>query len=80
MDILTNINWEDVAKRAAWTFAQAFLAVFLIGADSIIDLLFKGDWQQLYVLSLATVVAGIAAGLSAVKSVALEIIATLKES
>lgn len=76
---LKQVNYEDVLKRAAWTFIQAFLAVFVFALDSLVDLLFKGDWTQLYALILATLVGATAAGLSALKTIVLEYVSKLKE-
>lgn len=83
MDILTaleNVDWKDILKRALWTFLQAFIATVVVAGESIIDLLFLGDWDGLYALGIATSLAGIAAGLSAVKSIALEVVGQLKEA
>lgn len=79
MEKLKAINWQDVVKRAAWTFVQAFVAVFLIAGESIIDALFAGDWEGLQTLAIATAISGVAAGLSAVKSVALELLRQIRE-
>jgi len=79
MEALKQIDVKDLAARAAWTFLQAFLAVFLLAGESIVDLLFRGDWEQLYVVVLAATVAGIAAGLSALKTLTLHFIAVYRE-
>lgn len=80
LDKIKAINWEDVVKRALWTFLQAFVAVFLVAGESIIDALFNADWQGLQVLSIATAISGFAAGLSAVKSVVLELLHTVRDN
>jgi len=72
------INVKDLLARAGWTFVQAFLAVFLFTSESIIDLLFLGDWTGLYGLLLTTVVAATAAGLSAVKTIVLQVVREIK--
>lgn len=77
-EALKRVNYEDVLKRAAWTFLQGFLAVVILALDNMIDLVFKGDWVQLYALILATIVGGIAAGLSALKTIILEYSRKLK--
>lgn len=74
------IDWRDVAMRAAWTFLQAALAVFIVAGESIIDLLFKGDWNGLLTLLIATAIAATAAGLSAVKTILVAIIRELRAS
>jgi hypothetical protein len=61
-------NWKkDLAERALWTFAEAFLAAFVIDVSSI-----TGGvqvWKAVFVSALA-------AGLSAAKTA---ILTTLKE-
>lgn len=49
---------SDLLKRAAWTFAQAFLATVALGLMSVTSL------DALQTLALA----GVAAGLSALKT------------
>ena len=78
IDAILNLNWRDIATRAAWTFLQAFLAVILVAGESIIDLLFNADWAQLWTLLLATVLAAVAAGLSALKTLIVEIIRQIR--
>ena len=79
LQALKAIKWADVAERALWTFLQAALAVFIVAGESIIDLLFNADWQALSVLLVATVVSAVAAGLSAVKTIAIEVVRNLKQ-
>ena len=50
-------NMNDLLERAAWTFAQAFLALFVVGD--------MGTWK-------VALVGGVAAALSVVKSYAKE--------
>lgn len=78
IDRILNLDWQDIATRALWTFSQAFLAVALVGAESIIDLLFAGDWGGLWTLSLALGIAGLAAGLSALKTLLIEIVRAVR--
>ena len=78
MEAILALNWRDIATRAAWTFLQAFLAVILVAGESIIDLLFNADWTQLWTLLLATVLAAVAAGLSALKTLIVEIIRQIR--
>lgn len=80
MEALKTIDWKDLAVRAVWTFLQAFLAVFIIAGESIIDLLFGGDWEGLLTLLVATAVAATAAGLSALKTVIVEVIRNVRAS
>jgi hypothetical protein len=63
-----NINWKDILERAAWTFAEGFLlalpTTFTIGMDG-------AAWKSaLFAAALA--------GLSAVKTFALEIVKARK--
>ena len=79
IETIKGINWRDVASRAVWTFAQGFLAVFILSGENIIDLLFEAQWEALLTLLLATAVGGVAAGLSAVKTIVLEVLGRLRE-
>lgn len=78
IDAILNLNWRDAATRAAWTFLQAFLAVILVAGESIIDLLFTGDWTGLWTLMIATMVAGVAAGFSALKTLTIDLFREFK--
>lgn len=78
IDKIIAMDWKDIAARAAWTFLQAFLAVILVAGESIIDLLFNADWTQLWTLVLATTLAAVAAGLSALKTLIVEIIRQIR--
>lgn len=78
IDAILDLNWRDIATRAAWTFLQAFLAVILVAGESIIDLLFNADWTQLWTLFVATILAAVAAGLSALKTLIIEIIRQIR--
>lgn len=69
-----NINIKDILTRAGWTFLQAFLAVFILAGESIIELLFNGDWTGLWTVLVATTVGATAAGLSALKTVIVEVV------
>ena len=72
------INWKDVAMRSFWTFAQVFIATVIIAAEPMIDSLFKGDLYGLWALAITTTLAATAAGLSAVKTVVVEVVRKLK--
>ena len=73
------INWKDLLARAGWTFLQVFLASFIVAGESILDLLFRGDWSNLWVLLVATILASVSAGLSAVKTILVEVVRSLKK-
>jgi hypothetical protein len=59
-----NINWKDIIERAAWTFVEGFLvalpATFSIGMDGV-------AWKS-------AVVGAAMAGLSALKTFAIEVV------
>jgi hypothetical protein len=61
---MKNINWKDIAERAAWTFVEGFLialpATFSIGMDGV-------AWKS-------ALVGAAMAGLSALKTFAIEIV------
>lgn len=78
LEALKSINYKDVFTRAMWTFLQAFLAVFILAGESLVDLLFAGSWEALWTATLATALAAIAAGLSAVKTIVIELIRNIK--
>lgn len=80
MEAILNMDWRDVATRAAWTFLQAFLAVFILSGESFINLLFAADWGSLSTLFWSTMAGAIAAGISALKTVVLEVNRIIKES
>ncbi len=58
------VNWKDIAERAAWTFAEGFLVAlpttFGIGMDG-------AAWK-------AALLAAAMAGLSALKTYAIEVV------
>lgn len=64
------INWMDILERAAWTFAEGFLvalpATFSMGMDEI-------AWKS-------ALVGAAMAGLSALKTFALEVVKAHKKS
>jgi len=78
IEALKSINWKDVATRALWTFIQGFLAVVLVVSDQLVNLIFAGDWAALKAFALATAIGALAAGLSALKTVIIGIIADIK--
>lgn len=78
INAIKGIDWRNVLERAFWTFLQVFLAAFIVAGESIIDLLFNGDWGGLLTLLVATVLAGVAAGLSAVKTIIVEVVRELR--
>ena len=78
IEAIKAIDYKDLGTRALWTFVQGFLAVFLFASEQIIDTLFLGNWEDSYALILATGIAGIAAGLSALKTLIIGITRELK--
>lgn len=60
--MFANINWSDLAERAVWTAAQAFLGVF--AAVNITDI------AEVKSFAVAGVAAAVAALLSLAKNVA----------
>jgi hypothetical protein len=62
------VNWKDILERAAWTFAEGFLvalpATFTIGMDG-------AAWKS-------AVIGAAMAGLSALKTFAIEVIKQYK--
>jgi len=77
-EALKALDYKDIATRALWTFIQAFLATSLLALEQLVDLLFLGDWDSLYALGVVTAVAGVAAGLSAVKTIIVQTIRSIK--
>lgn len=78
MEAIMSINWKDLLSRAAWTFIQAFIACFIVEGESFIDLIFNGDWSALLTLFIATFIAATAAGLSALKTLLIELFRQFK--
>ena len=79
METIMSINWKDLLSRAAWTFIQVFIAAFLVAGENIINLIFNADWSSLWVLVVATSLAGVAAGLSAVKTLLVEVVRAVRD-
>lgn len=79
METIMSINWKDLLSRAAWTFIQVFIASFLVAGEDIINLIFNADWSSLWVLVVATSLAGVAAGLSAVKTLLVEVVRAVRD-
>lgn len=77
IEAVKSINWRDVASRALWTFLQVFLATFILAGESLVDLLFNGNWNDLFTLIVATLLAGVSAGLSAVKTIVVDVMRSL---
>lgn len=75
---IKSIDVKDLLVRAGWTFVQGFLAVVLLASEELVDLLFAGSWEALYALLIATFVGAVAAGLSAVKTIVVQVIRDLK--
>ena len=79
METIMSINWKDLLSRAAWTWLQVFIASFLVAGEDIINLIFNADWSSLWVLVVATSLAGVAAGLSAVKTLLVEVVRAVRD-
>ncbi|MCJ1965209.1 hypothetical protein [Candidatus Nanosynbacter sp. TM7-057] len=77
---LKNIDYKDVAIRAGWTFLQTFIATFLLAGVNLVNLLFAASWHELYALIMATALSAIAAGLSAAKTIILDLVRQMKEA
>lgn len=80
LEALKNINYKDVAIRAGWTFLQTFIATFLLAGVNLVNLLFAASWHKLYALIMATALSAIAAGLSAAKTIILDLVRQMKEA
>ena len=80
LEAIMSVDYKDVIIRSLWTFLQAFLAVFIVSGDAIIDLLFKADWSALFTLIIALSVSAIAAGLSAVKTIVINVLQEMKKN
>ena len=61
----------DDAKRAAWTFAQAFVVVLGAGMSNLLDAFKAGGLDGAQAAGLALVSAALAAGISALKNAVL---------
>lgn len=59
---MSKIDWQDVADRAAWTFAQAGLAVLAASSTGFVGV---GIWKQ-------AAIAGGAAVISFLKNIAVQ--------
>ena len=59
---MTKADWKDIAARAEWTFAQAFLATVGVAAADVTNV---ATWK-------AGVIAGVAAVISLLKNVAVK--------
>nr|DAR65446.1 MAG TPA: holin [Caudoviricetes sp.] len=80
LEALKNINYKDVAARALWTFLQTFIATFLLAGVNLVNLLFAASWHELWALALATTLSAIAAGLSAAKTIVIELVRQMQQA
>lgn len=80
LEALKNINYKDVAARALWTFLQTFIATFLLAGVNLVNLLFAASWRELWTLALATTLSAIAAGLSAAKTIVIELVRQMQQA
>jgi hypothetical protein len=67
MNLLNDLEHKDVWARAVWTFVQAFAAAFLVLAPGILA---APNLTDAKALSVSAALAGIAAGISALKNYA----------
>lgn len=49
---MENVDWQDVANRAAWTFAQSALAVLVAAGTDFVD---GAVWKSAAIGGLAAV-------------------------
>lgn len=61
MKYFKNLGWSDIGERTAKTFVEAFLAT--VATSNILNV---SDWHSLKTALISTVIAGLAAGISAV--------------
>ena len=80
LEALKNINYKDVAERALWTFLQTFIATFLLAGVNLVNLLFSASWRELYALAIAATLSAIAAGLSAAKTIVIELVRQMQQA
>ena len=79
INAIKGIDWRNVLERSFWTFLQVFLAAFVLAGESFIDLIFNASWSELTTLLIATTLAALSAGLSAVKTIAIDVIRAIKD-
>lgn len=63
--MLSRNSTKDLAERAAWTFAQAFLGAFVVLAPGIWA---SPNLQNAKAAGISALAGGLAAGISAVKT------------
>lgn len=78
IEALKSINYKDLGMRALWTFLEGFLGVLLIGIEPILDALLKADWNGAYILLIAALFGALLAGLSALKTLIVGVIKSIK--
>lgn len=71
-------HWPDWLIRALKTFVQAFLAVFIPTLTALLKEGLPQDWDATWVTLVSAGMAGLAAGISAVWNIALEVHNDLK--
>lgn len=59
---------KDLLKRAAWTFVQTFLSVFLVAIPAIVESLQLNGFSGSKALLISAASGAVGAGLSAVKT------------
>lgn len=73
-------NLPDWAVRAIKTFVQAFLGVLIPAVIAVLDGGFPVDWGTAKVTLISALMAAIAAGISAVWNIAIEVHNDLKSA
>lgn len=66
-------NWPDWAIRAAKTFVQAFLGVLIPAIIGVLNGGLPVDWGAVKITIASALMAALAAGISAVWNIALEV-------
>ena len=56
------------------------IATFLLAGVNLVNLLFSASWRELWALALATTLSAIAAGLSAAKTIIVELVKEMRDS
>ncbi len=80
LEALKNTNHKDVIVRA---FVDIYADVYrdiLTGRRNLVNLLSAASWHELYALTLATALSAIGTGLSAAKTIILDLVRQMKEA
>ena len=68
-----DVNWPDWAVRAVKTFVQAFLGVMIPAIIGVLNGGLPVDWGAVKITIASALMAALAAGISAVWNIALEV-------